>query len=137
MRFLSLFAFLGLVVAQDCNICGDGNTIQYPQGSVEFIYNGEKRKNNCQTWQKIVENPVTISDDFCRNELLQYTHFICRCTDPFGNAVVWIPPTEAPTSGPPSVALNAEEQDTASTSQAALGGGMIVVGLSILLNILS
>lgn len=137
MKVLPLFTtIIGLVAAQDCNICGDGNTIQYPQGSVEFEYNGEKRKNNCQHWQKIVKNPVAISDDFCRNELPKYTYTVCRCTDPDGNSVVWIPPTEAPTAGPPSVALGANEEDgTPSTSQAILGnGGIIVAGLLVLFN---
>jgi len=56
-----------------CNICGQGNFIGFGTGIVEFEYEGEKRKNNCQTWQDIVMNPVAISDDFCRNEMLMYT----------------------------------------------------------------
>jgi len=59
--------------AQDCNICGDDNFIGYPIGIVSFTYEGEERKNNCQTWQDIVKNPVAISDDFCRNEMIYYT----------------------------------------------------------------
>jgi hypothetical protein len=68
------------VQAQDCNICGEGNSIQYPQGVVEFEYQGEKRKNNCQEWQRIVMNPNAINDDFCRNEMLNYTMAPCLCT---------------------------------------------------------
>lgn len=87
MRLLSLLFLVTAAVAQDCNICGDGNSIQYPQGVVEFVYQGVKRKNNCQRWQDIVKNPNAISDEFCRGEMLRYTLDKCRCTDPEGRAV--------------------------------------------------
>ena len=56
-----------------CNICGQGNFIGFPTGIVSFEYEGEQRTNNCQTWQTIVMNPVAISDEFCRNDMLMYT----------------------------------------------------------------
>jgi len=56
-----------------CNICGQGNLIGFSTGIVSFEYEGVQRTNNCQTWQTIVMNPVAISDDFCRNEMLVYT----------------------------------------------------------------
>jgi hypothetical protein len=61
------------VSAQDCNICGDGNFIGFPTGIVSVTYEGQERINNCQTWQGIVKNPVAISDDFCRNEMIYFT----------------------------------------------------------------
>lgn len=91
------------IAQQRCNICGYGNTIQYPQGVVQFVYEGEPLKNNCQTWQRIVDNnPFAISTKFCINEMLQYTHNVCRCTTADGGAVEWTPPTRAPTVAPSS-----------------------------------
>ena len=89
-----------------CNICGEGNQINFPTGVVQFVYDGEVRKNNCNTWQNIVKNPNAISDSFCKNELLEFTHKVCRCTDSVGNPVVWEPPI-AP-SATPTVALSEE-----------------------------
>jgi hypothetical protein len=88
--------------SQNCNICGDGNSIQYPQGVVEFVYDGVERKNNCETWQEIVKNPVAISDDFCRNEMIKYTAVPCRCTTPNGFAVTVspTPPAKSPAPNP-------------------------------------
>ena len=60
-------------LAQDCNICGDGNYIGFPTGVVTIVYEGLEKKNNCQSWSEIVKNPVTISDYYCRNEMLNYT----------------------------------------------------------------
>jgi hypothetical protein len=84
-------SFLFLVIvqvlsvhSQDCNICGEGNSIQYPKGVVEFDYEGQHLKNSCSSWQNIVKNPVAISDEFCRNEMLQYTKGPCLCTNPDG-----------------------------------------------------
>lgn len=94
MRWLLVIAALTVaaVRAQDCNICGQNNSLQFPQGVVSFTYQGEVRKNSCQNWQTIVKNPNAISDDFCRNELLQYTVNVCRCTTMGGDAVVYAPP---------------------------------------------
>lgn len=70
---LLLLCLPQLALAQnDCNICGDGNFIGYPQGVVTITYKGENQTNNCQTWQNIVANPVAISDYFCRNEMIYY-----------------------------------------------------------------
>jgi hypothetical protein len=98
---LRLFVFIATLAAassQDCNICGEGNSIQAPTGVVEFVYQGQARKNNCQTWQNIVKNPNAISDEFCRNEMLQYTVVVCSCTAPDGTLVAdtFMPPTTAP-----------------------------------------
>lgn len=78
--------------ASSCNICGEGNSIQYPIGIVEFEYEGERFKNNCQTLQKMVENRniLGISKEYCQ-ELLQYTHRVCRCSTADGQAVEWTP----------------------------------------------
>lgn len=114
-----LLATTSVVGQQRCNICGEGNTIQYPQGVVEFMYQGQPRKNNCQTWQQIVNNPVAISTDFCVNEMLQYTHFVCRCTTPNGQAVEWIPPTMAPSTSAPATAYPTTAVPTTGTT-----GGM-------------
>jgi hypothetical protein len=94
--------FSPVVQSQNCNICGDGNSIQYPQGVVEFVYDGVERKNNCETWQDIVKNPVAISDDFCRNEMIKYTAVPCRCTTPAGDsaAASMKPPTKSPAPTP-------------------------------------
>jgi hypothetical protein len=89
-----------------CNICGDGNTIQFPTGVVDFTYDGEYRKNNCRTWQQIVNNNnFAIPDVFCRTQLLEYTHKVCRCTRPDGSAVEWVAPTPAPTNSSAALAL--------------------------------
>jgi hypothetical protein len=96
-----LIIFLSLVFTihgQDCNICGDGNSIQYGQGVIEFMFNGKKWKNNCIEIQKSVQNVNAISDEFCRTELLQYTKDVCRCTTPEGDLISDLPtPTTAPT----------------------------------------
>jgi hypothetical protein len=50
-------------------------------------------------------NPNAISDSFCRNELLEYTVSICRCTTANGTLVedIYEPPTVSPApAGPPS-----------------------------------
>jgi hypothetical protein len=70
-----------------CNICGDNNSIQFPTGVVEFEYQNETYRNNCQTWQDIVINPIAILDEFCRNVLFNHTVEICRCTTPDGELV--------------------------------------------------
>jgi hypothetical protein len=89
-----------------CNICGDGNTIQFPTGVVDFTYDGEYRKNNCRTWQQIVNNNnFAIPDAFCRTQMLEYTHKVCRCTRPDGSAVEWVAPTPAPTNSSAAQAL--------------------------------
>ena len=63
-----------VTAAEDyCNICGPGNSIGFATGIVRFEYEGVKLTNNCQTWQNIVMNPVAISDEFCRDEMLMYT----------------------------------------------------------------
>ena len=136
---LRLFSVLFLVTlsttcGQDCNICGEGNQINFPTGVVQFFYDGEVRKNNCNTWQNIVKNPNAISDSFCKNELLEFTHKVCRCTDRFGNSVEWEPPTATPTSaptpeaGPLLIAANEEGSgDSASTS--ASGAAQVLVSL--------
>ena len=72
-----LLSSSSLVAAQDCNICGDGNFIGFPTGIVAVTYEGQERINNCQTWQGIVKNPVAISDDFCRNEMIYFTAEVC------------------------------------------------------------
>jgi hypothetical protein len=95
------FLFLAIVpissvFSQDCNICGDGNSIQYPQGVVQFEYEGQHLKNSCSDWQNIVKNPNTISDAFCRNEMLQYTKEPCLCTTPGGELLSDLD-TSAPT----------------------------------------
>jgi hypothetical protein len=85
-----------------CNICGDGNSIQYPTGVVDFTYEGVYRKNNCVTWQKIItNNDFAIPDQFCRTEMLRYTYQVCRCTRPDGSAVEWVAPTPAPSTSAP------------------------------------
>jgi hypothetical protein len=89
-----------------CNICGEGNTIQFPTGVVDFTYDGEYRKNNCRTWQQIVNNNnFAIPDAFCRTQMLEYTHKVCRCTRPDGSAVEWVAPTPAPTNSSAALAL--------------------------------
>jgi hypothetical protein len=107
--------------SQNCNICGDGNSIQYPQGVVEFVYDGVERKNNCETWQDIVKNPIAISDDFCRNEMIKYTAVPCRCTTPNGDSVAasMKPPTKSPAPTPATAGGNAVV-DSAPSSAAVL-----------------
>ena len=99
--FLACFVAMLLVEslqAQNCNICGDDNSLQNPQGVVEFVYQGTKVKNNCMRWQEVVENENTISDEFCRTEMLQYTKNVCRCTTPEGDLLTDLTsPTIAPT----------------------------------------
>ena len=84
--------------AQNCNICGDGNSLQNPQGVVEFVYQGTKVKNYCERWQQVVKNVNVISDEFCRTEMLQYTMDVCLCTTPEGALLSDLTsPTIAPT----------------------------------------
>jgi hypothetical protein len=101
ISFLACFIvvlFIAPSQAQDCNICGDGNSVQYPQGVVEFIYQGTKVKNSCERWQQVVQNVNAISDEFCRTEMLQYTKDVCRCTTAEGELLSDLtPPTIAPT----------------------------------------
>jgi hypothetical protein len=114
---LAFFIVLLLVApsqAQDCNICGDGNSIQFPQGVVEFTYQGTKLKNSCVNWQETVKNVNAISDEFCRNEMLQYTKDRCRCTTPEGDLLSDLaPPTIAPT--PSSVFIKDPKPNSATT----------------------
>jgi hypothetical protein len=116
-----LVCFVLLLVApsqaQDCNICGDSNSIQYPQGVVEFMYEGTKVKNSCQRWQQVVQNVNAISDEFCRNEMLEYTKDVCRCTTPEGDLLSDLtPPTIAPT--PASVFAKDPKPDGATITEA-------------------
>ena len=96
---------------ETCNICGEGNVIQFATGIIDFEYQGVRRKNNCNHWEHIVKNIVAISSEFCRYELLQYTAEHCRCTTPTGEEPVPPPapltsspetqsPTQVPTSSP-------------------------------------
>jgi hypothetical protein len=114
MKAQTLLFVISLVsaAAQNCNICGDGNTIQFPTGVVEFMYKGAKWKNNCEKLQDIVKNPVAVSDSFCRNELLEYTVDICRCTDPKGELVrtYYEAPTVSPAPGGPPSEKQAESK---------------------------
>ena len=111
----SLVCFIAILFvapsdAQNCNICGEGNSIQYPQGVVEFVYQGTKVKNDCQRWQEVVRNPNAISDEFCRTELLQYTKDVCRCTTADGDLLSDLkPPSIAPT--PSSVFVDDKKPD--------------------------
>ena len=94
-------------VAQDyCNICGQGNSIGFPTGIVSFEYEGEQQTNNCQTWQQIVMNPVAISDDFCRNEMLAFTLEVCRCYNEDGTFLTDLlsQPTPSPAMPAPVIA---------------------------------
>jgi len=86
--------------AQDCNVCGEDNFIGFPQGVVTFIYDGEERTNNCQMWQNIVKNPVVISDEFCRNEMIYFTAEPCRCFTPNDELVADLLAVQQPTAGP-------------------------------------
>lgn len=156
LAFTVLMAATSVVEAQTyCNICGQNNTIQFPTGVVEFTYNGQKLKNNCQTWQKIVMNSNAITDSFCRNELLKYTVTVCKCTTPTGAllADTFVSPTTSPaphaaTSSPApqaspapptpskiaSIATTSKVSNTTSASgnsseQAALWWCSILVGL--------
>lgn len=72
-------------LTSDCNICGEGNLIGSTTSVVEFVYKGETVKNNCLRWSQIVVNPNAISEQFCKEEMLNYTIDKCRCTTPDGN----------------------------------------------------
>jgi hypothetical protein len=97
--------------AQDCNICGDGNVIGNSLGVVKFVYQGTEVKNNCERWQEIVGNVNAISDEFCRNEMFQYTKDVCSCSTPEGDLLSDLsPPTEAPT--PSSVFVQDPKPDS-------------------------
>jgi hypothetical protein len=114
-----------------CNICGDNNSIQFPTGVVEFEYQNETYRNNCQTWQDIVMNPNAISDDFCRNVLFNYTVEICRCTTPSGEFVADViqqqqqqqqqQNTAAPTSTPGSAQIPDDMTPSPATTTTAPG----------------
>ena len=96
--------------AQDCNICGDGNSIQDPQGVVTFMYQGSQVRNSCLELQETVKKVSAISDEFCRTELVQYTIERCRCTTPEGDLVADLTePTTAPS--PSSVFVKAPTAD--------------------------
>jgi hypothetical protein len=88
LRLITLVAATTTGSAQDyCNICGQGNLIQFPTGVVSFEYppgSGQPVENNCERWQQVVKNANVVSDDFCRNEMLQYTVEPCRCVAPDG-----------------------------------------------------
>jgi hypothetical protein len=118
LLFVSVFLTLRCTFGQDCNICGDGNSIQYSVGVVEFIYQGKSVKNSCKNWQDVVKNVNAISDEFCRNEMLQYTKDVCRCTTPDGDLLSDIsPPTVAPTPSSvfvksPTSNVTSKESDT-------------------------
>jgi hypothetical protein len=120
--FVYFAVFLSLVLSvngQDCNICGDNNSIQYGTGVVEFMYNGAKWKNSCLELEKTVQNVIAISDEFCRTELLQYTKDVCRCTTPDGDLLSDLPsPTIAPT--PSSVFVKAPTPTVTNTSPTSI-----------------
>lgn len=61
--------------------------------------------HSCETLQKIVMNPNTISDSFCRYEILEYTKAVCRCTTPDGTLVdeIYESPTASPAPAGPEV----------------------------------
>lgn len=71
-------------LTSDCNICGEGNKISSTTSVVEFEYNGEMLKNNCLEWQTVVKNPNTITEQFCKEVMINYTIDKCRCTTPDG-----------------------------------------------------
>jgi hypothetical protein len=103
------FVWLAVTVySQNCNICGDGNTIGDSKSSVEFEYGGVKLKNSCLEWQEIVKNPNAISDEFCRSEMLQYTIDVCDCANAQGVLLSDLPTPKSVTASDssPSVAPN-------------------------------
>lgn len=97
LRFLLLFIVqITCSQSQDCNICGEGNSFYQPTGVVEFEYKNQTWKDSCKELQETVKNPVAISDDFCRNEMLQYTKEPCLCATPDGVFLIDLE-TDAPT----------------------------------------
>lgn len=72
----------------DCNICGEGNSITVPQAVIEFEDQGSVRKFNCQQLQDlVVSNPNAIDGTFCRTELVEYALVPCGCARPDGSLV--------------------------------------------------
>jgi hypothetical protein len=130
LLLVALLCSINTVLSQDCNICGDGNSLQYPQGSVEFYYEGEFRKNNCEHWQRIVRNPVAISDHFCRNVLPKYTYTTCRCVDKDGKAVVW-QPSDAPSSAP----MSASASGPSPSQSTEIATSLVLVGIFAILTV--
>jgi len=80
-------------------------------------------------------NPVAISDNFCRNELMTYTVDVCRCTTPDGKAVkdLYKPPTSSPApGGPPNDSSSHHHSgggDRGSSGCSALLGGLWIGSL--------
>jgi hypothetical protein len=79
---------------------------------VKLVYKNESLSNNCNTWQNIADNPVAISDSFCRNELHRMAVEVCRCTTPNGGLVSeLLKETEAPADGEEPTAAPDENVD--------------------------
>jgi len=85
-----LLSTTAVTAEENCNICGADNFIGFPQGVVEFVgEDGQYRKNNCDTWQQIVNNnEFAVSPEWCQTEMLQYTAGPCRCFTPNNEMVV-------------------------------------------------
>jgi hypothetical protein len=104
-----VLSILLLALASACNICGENNTIQFPTGVLVIEYKNETLRNNCNTWQKTANNPVAISDSFCRNELYRKAVEVCRCATPDGEFVSeLLKETEAPGEKPMTTAPETE-----------------------------
>jgi hypothetical protein len=102
MKFSLSYLFLELLIlvshknkvfficGQGCNICGEGNVMGDTKGVVKFEYKNQTLQNNCLRWQAAVRDNDTISDDFCRGEMLNYTIGPCKCVNSEGKLITEI-----------------------------------------------
>jgi len=131
MRFLALL--LSTALALECNICGPGNEMTLEKGIVVLEYEGVEYKQNCQKWQ---DNQM-IPEDWCEQNMLQYTYQACGCFDPANQAFLSdvLAPTTSPTtqeefesSGPRGSVEEVEEQPQGDND--ASGSVVLAAGLA-------
>lgn len=83
-------------LALECNICGPGtqNIMGEQLGVVTLEYEGVEYKQNCEKWQ----DSKLLSEEWCAENMLEYTYDICKCVLPDGSLVkdAYSPPTVSP-----------------------------------------
>jgi hypothetical protein len=85
MRVLSFLSLFSTTWALECNICGPGtqNIMGEQLGIVTLEYEGVQYKQNCEKWQ----DSLLISEEWCEENMLEYTYDICKCVLPDGSLV--------------------------------------------------
>ena len=130
--------------ALECNICGPGtqNIMGEQLGIVTLVYEGQELKQNCEKWQ----DSLLISEEWCEENMLEYTYDICKCILPDGTLLKdnYAAPTvsPAPTFGDPfnenpsgdgdvaPVSLNStDDKNGGSSSSSSSSRASVVLGM--------